>query len=127
MQCPKCQAAMEPVILHGIEVDRCTHCRGLWFDDREPEQLRERGGPESAAQLDIGEESVGREMNRKDRISCPRCQARMLRMVVPDQHHIWIESCPSCQGSFYDAGEFRDYADHSIFDLVRDWFTKARR
>ena len=36
MDCPKCQAVMEEHTLStlsgGITVDRCTQCKGLWFD-----------------------------------------------------------------------------------------------
>jgi Zn-finger nucleic acid-binding protein len=123
MQCPKCHAEMEQVTVQGVEVDRCTQCKGLWFDDREKERLKNRVAAEL---LDTGDPEVGRRMNLTDRIFCPRCQAKMLRMVDPEQHHIWIESCPLCYGAFFDAGEFRDYAEVSVLDFLRDLFTKPR-
>ena len=36
MDCPKCQARLEPVQYAGVEVDRCVRCGGLWFDPCHP-------------------------------------------------------------------------------------------
>jgi Zn-finger nucleic acid-binding protein len=32
MNCPKCNSSMEVVAFQGIEVDRCTSCKGIWFE-----------------------------------------------------------------------------------------------
>ena len=32
MNCPKCSAEFETISFNDIEVDRCTRCKGLWFD-----------------------------------------------------------------------------------------------
>jgi transposase-like protein len=36
-------------------------------------------------------------------------KGRMIRIVDVDQPHIWFEHCTVCGGSFFDAGEFRDF------------------
>jgi Zn-finger nucleic acid-binding protein len=33
--CPRCQRGLEPGGIHGIEIDRCRHCGGIFFDQRE--------------------------------------------------------------------------------------------
>ena len=50
----------------------------------------------------------------------------MLRMVDPRQPHIWFESCPVCHGRFYDAGEYRDFAEFTLGDLIRRFTAPAR-
>ena len=42
MECPKCNALMEPVSYGGSNttIDRCTQCHGLWFDLDEAERMR---------------------------------------------------------------------------------------
>ncbi|MFN2270503.1 MAG: zf-TFIIB domain-containing protein, partial [Anaerolineae bacterium] len=40
MDCPKCQSPMEAVVYESFEVNRCTNCKGLWFDLREQEHLK---------------------------------------------------------------------------------------
>lgn len=41
MKCPKCGADLITEEYHGIHVDRCTECHGIWFDAGEVEQLLE--------------------------------------------------------------------------------------
>lgn len=114
---------MELVTFEGIDVDRCTGCKGLWFDSRENERLRDRRGSEV---IDAGDAAVGRRFNKVDRVGCPRCSTPMVRMVDAEQSHIWYESCSVCGGVFLDAGEFRDFKNHSVFDKFRSLFTRAR-
>jgi uncharacterized protein len=42
MRCPKCGESLQEERYHGIEVDRCTGCRGIWFDAGEAESLLDR-------------------------------------------------------------------------------------
>ncbi len=42
MRCPKCGATLEAEAYHGIEIDRCTECDGIWFDAGEAELLIEK-------------------------------------------------------------------------------------
>jgi Zn-finger nucleic acid-binding protein len=106
-----------------MEVDRCVSCKGLWF-----EMLADQNMLWKATAIDTGDEKVGAKYNAVDRIDCPVCpNTRMLRMVDNRQPHVWFESCPSCYGRFFDAGEFRDLAEHSLSDVIRDLFTKERK
>lgn len=123
MQCPKCQAKMEKVTTPRGVVDRCTSCRGLWFDAEEHEELRE-----FAENIDTGDPEKGAEQDKIDRIACPVCpNSRMIRMVDPGQPHIRFESCPTCYGRYYDAGEFRDFATHDLGDLIKSLFAEERK
>ncbi len=42
MRCPKCGQALAEERYHGIQVDRCTACHGVWFDAGEAEGLLDR-------------------------------------------------------------------------------------
>jgi uncharacterized protein len=122
MQCPKCSAAMARVDYQNALVHRCTHCAGLWFEPVEHERLKDAAG-----QIDTGDAAVGAEYNRIDRITCPKCTNwPLLRMVDPHQPHIWFESCKNCYGRFYDAGEFRDFAEHTLAEFFADMDAPAR-
>lgn len=39
MKCPKCGADLNTVDYHGVQVDRCPECDGVWFDAGEVESL----------------------------------------------------------------------------------------
>lgn len=121
--CPKCTSKMQEVSYGGIYIDRCTKCRGLWFAMLEHEHLKAIEGSEA---IDIGSEELGKRFSEIDDIRCPECSSPMLKMVDVQQSHIWYESCPSCYGVFFDAGEFRDYKEKTVIDFFRDLFVKER-
>lgn len=117
MECPKCQAQMEAVRFEDIEVDRCVRCGGLWFDGLEHEELRERAGAEA---IDTGPTWQAAMHNVQRRVFCPRDGALMVRMVDAAQPQIWVESCQVCRGTFFDAGEFTEFKEHTMGKLLRD-------
>lgn len=123
MNCPKCNARMESVNFEEIEVDRCTSCGGLWFDMLEHEALKSRRG---SGVIDTGDPASGRSHNAQGDITCPRCRARMVRLVDHAQPHIWFEQCSTCGGAYFDAGEFKDFRRHTPADLIRRWRARAR-
>ncbi|MHC4741470.1 MAG: zf-TFIIB domain-containing protein [Planctomycetota bacterium] len=123
MKCPKCGSDMEKVEYASIEVDRCTGCKGIWFDMLEHEHLKAIEGSES---IDIGDAKVGRESDIIGRIDCPSCGAGMVRMVDNKQPHIRYEACTTCYGVYFDAGEFKDYKEETILDFFKDLFARER-
>ena len=42
MKCPKCGANLTTESYHGIEIDRCLECKGMWLDAGEAEDLLRR-------------------------------------------------------------------------------------
>jgi uncharacterized protein len=41
-KCPKCGADLGVQDYHGVQVDRCPECHGIWFDAGETEGLLKR-------------------------------------------------------------------------------------
>jgi uncharacterized protein len=39
MHCPKCGMQLHTIGYHGVEVDKCFNCHGVWLDDGELEKL----------------------------------------------------------------------------------------
>ena len=113
MNCPKCDSPFETVTFHEIEVERCQGCNGLWFDMMEKEDLLKIEGSEA---IDIGSEQVSEQYRDQVNILCPQCGVAMIPMVDKEQSHIRYESCQSCYGAFFDAGEFRDLKDYTIVE-----------
>ena len=124
MKCPKCGSEMEAVTFHHVEVDRCTNCEGIWFDILEHEELKMIAGSEA---IDVGDPEKGKRFNKIDRISCPKCQSPLIRMVDPTQPHIWYESCSVCNGLFFDAGEYTDFKEITLTDFFKRLKTKERK
>lgn len=116
MECPKCQATMELVRVDDVEVDRCVRCGGLWFDRLEDEAVRRLDGAEA---LDSGPAWQAPMHNAQGRTYCPRDGTLMRRFVSPERPELWVERCPECQGSFFDAGEFTALQETELGELVR--------
>jgi len=123
MECPKCKNEMKPNQYKGVDYDQCKECGGLWFDALEAEELVEI---KDAAQIDTGDAKVGSKMNKTWEVKCPKCAIPMLPVHDVEQPHIQLESCASCHGTFFDAGEFKDFCEETFMDRVKDRFTKKR-
>ena len=39
MKCPKCGMDLQEIDLHGVKVDQCAHCGGIFLDASEIDQL----------------------------------------------------------------------------------------
>ena len=124
MRCPKCRADMEQIVYEGTEIDRCTICKGIWFDAGEIDVLKNK---QAAKEIDIGDEIVGKQANTMDNYQCPRCSGAMVKVIDPNQTHIWYETCSSCHGSYLDAGELKDLANITISDFFKNLAAPERR
>ncbi len=115
MQCPKCEGETDRVYDGDVQIDRCNHCHGLFFD-----QLTQRDLALVADQtgLDSGDEELGAEFNDMVYVECPRCDRIMDQRLIEDPVRIRFEICTSCHATFLDAGEFREY----MSDRCRDHF-----
>ena len=123
MQCPKCQSPMETIVYEEIEVERCLSCYGLWFDALKKDDLKNMNGSEV---IDIGKPAHSRQRGQDRKINCPKCHVSMISMIDKDQFHIHYESCPSCFGTFFDAGEFTDLKQHTVLQRFRQFFNTLR-
>lgn len=74
--CPKCSGQLHQVIYRQIEVDRCDHCQGIWFDRLEAEKLKQIKGSESLDKC-----TKPRNKQRSPVSACPHCRQQMLRML----------------------------------------------
>jgi Zn-finger nucleic acid-binding protein len=117
--CPKCRAPMLPVTVQDITVDRCTACKGIWFDLMEHRRLRDVKGSEA---IDTGSPPSDPNAKPATKLKCPRCTAPMTRLRDVDNRSIEYEYCAVCNGAFFDAGEFRQYKEPSFLESIRGLF-----
>ena len=47
MKCPVCGATLLMSERHGVEIDYCPECRGIWLDRGELDKIIERAAEES--------------------------------------------------------------------------------
>lgn len=121
MKCPKCHATMDSVRLHGVEIDRCSGCKGLWFDNGELDSL---GAIHDSEMLDLGSPAVGKAFNGLHDIDCPRCSDIALLTKQLNGSGLTVEQCPQCQGRFLDAGEFTAFKHRGPLAPLRTLYSR---
>lgn len=120
MQCPKCNGSMSQISgVDFILANKCENCAGLWFPQSGHEEAKKI---KNAAAIDTVDTNASKAYNPLNKINCPECSQKMIRMVDKDQFHIEYESCPSCYGAFFDAGEFADLTEHTALEKVKQLF-----
>lgn len=71
MNCPNCSVHLTVAERHGIEIDHCSQCRGVWLDRGELDKIIERAsrgdlpGRRDGRRLDDDDES--RDDDRRSR------------------------------------------------------------
>jgi Zn-finger nucleic acid-binding protein len=115
---------MTAVNFQDAQVERCDGCGGIFLESKEVTRLKAVKGSEA---IDIGNAVAARKWNKVEDINCPRCEVPMEKSTDVDQHHIWYEKCPNCNGLFFDAGEFRDFKKYTLVDYMKGLFVKGRK
>jgi len=103
MNCPKCTSETLAVAsVQGIDVDRCTVCGGIWFDEQELPLLL-HVTPQELSSLRGG--TTQDDLNSK-RGSCPRDGTLLLRIYSAQNPAVVLDTCTQCRGTWLDGGEF---------------------
>lgn len=88
--CPSCTAPMCPFQAGAIELDRCSFCRGLWFDGGELEHV-------------LGKKLVGSLETAM--ITTRKCAKCSVALHPAELGGLRVEVCLTCRGVFLDDGE----------------------
>lgn len=104
--CPACNKTMDKVFIptEGINVDICTNCGGIYFDNRELEHFDENKEDVSK----IMEKLEGREFEKVPadiERHCPNCGNKMVKNFSSIDKSIEIDECYNCGGKFLDNSE----------------------
>jgi len=104
LTCPKCSDEMKLVEFQGVNVDRCMHCGGIWFDQSELNKIDQLDGSEK---LDT-RARFAQVTNEARDLVCPRCQRPMTAVRSPRKQELVFEQCSGGCGLFLDAGELTE-------------------
>jgi len=107
--CPGCGAALARYRLHGIELDGCPVCGGVWFDRDELRTLKDRidrGSWGNLRWLDDELDAISRSEARPTERGCPRGDGPRLLAVRFGPTDTLVDWCPACRGLWLDHGEF---------------------
>ncbi len=114
MECPKCYGEMDTVLEAETIVDRCQNCHGLYLDQLTLALLD--GVMTQAETIDSGSEDMGSEYDDMVYVECPKCDKIMDQRLIEEPNRIRFELCPTCNATFLDAGELREYISPAFLD-----------
>jgi Zn-finger nucleic acid-binding protein len=109
--CPDCALSLVPTDFHGVQVDACSNCGGIFFDEGEVSQIRQQGS--SALEL-LDSQIVGQMAGgaSRDAKLCPNCRVRMDEYRYLYTSPVVLNSCSHCGGIWAQDGELRQMAEH---------------
>ncbi|MDA0987764.1 MAG: zf-TFIIB domain-containing protein [Chloroflexi bacterium] len=98
MNCPRCHGALSVEKYKGIEVDRCSSCKGMWLEYHELDQLEDK-------EMD-DDDANGMVMFRSyvGDLHCPTCQSGM-QMFHYRAYELELDFCPNEHGFWLDSDE----------------------
>ncbi len=110
-ECFSCNKDLERALLYNIEVDYCPQCQGVWFDEDELRQAKDKKD-ENLKWLDVDLWSD----EKKFRISrgnklCPIDRLPLYEVEYGDSG-IKVDLCNICKGVWLDKGEFRQIVNY---------------
>ncbi|MHC4131414.1 MAG: zf-TFIIB domain-containing protein [Planctomycetota bacterium] len=113
MDCPVCDNVMITLELHGVEIDHCLDCGGIWLDAGELELLL-NDSHKAAALLESFK--INTETCEKPR-KCPICLKKMQKISVGSEPPaLLIDKCKKGDGLWFDEGELKDIAQRAKLD-----------
>lgn len=114
LMCPRDGGALTEHRLHGVHVDRCGVCRGMWLD---PNEL---GEVEATAADDEVRRGMVEYGERPSELTCPVC-GRVMATFNYRAHNVHLDTC-SEHGYWLDDGE-----DRAVLDVIRERKRELRR
>ena len=103
--CPSCSAPMQPEIVHGVTLDICPDCAGIWFD---ADELRALLAKDVLALTEIEERNtahITQGAQGPSHLLCPDCD-----VVLEEYHYLYnspiiLHTCSRCGGFWVADGE----------------------
>lgn len=99
--CPRDGSVLAAERMHGIEVERCPSCRGVWLDAHELGELEAKRADEETRRGMVG------YAQRASELRCPACGNAMTAFNYRG-HHLELDTCDDEHGYWLDAGEDRE-------------------
>jgi len=113
--------------LHGVEIDNCTGCGGIWLDAGELELLLEETSKKNELLSSLTTEKTSREKKRR----CPICRKKMVKILCGPEKKILIDKCSRGDGLWFDQNELEEVItlgsldkENKVLNLLQDMFGK---
>ena len=106
MLCPHCKIPFSSAILHNTEVNFCTRCLGLWFEEDELRWAKDEKDKDLKwLDIDLWKDEKKFKISYGIRL-CPSCRVPLYEVYYGDSGII-VDVCNLCQGIWLDRAEFK--------------------
>ena len=107
MICPNCKKeSLETINFHKVQVNRCSQCQGIWFDQDELRKAKdERDQYLKWLDIDLWKEDKNFRVSSSEKL-CSLCKTPLYE-VKYGESDIKVDICNLCKGIWLDEGEFR--------------------
>ncbi len=116
MKCPSCNHRLKGYQYHGLDVDTCVHCSGMWFDPEEMKAyvdfLLEDRRDIAHAKIELDRDVLTSHNTTGPTKVCPRCNEPMKAFNYSYDSNIMLDRCLACGGVWTDAGEIYKLATY---------------
>jgi Zn-finger nucleic acid-binding protein len=109
--CPDCDAPLAPETAHGVTVDACPQCAGIWFDDSEYGRLKTVASSALFALEDRLVPQAERLAQGSHERRCPACSMVMFRYRYLYNSPVELDGCERCNGVWVEDGELRKMSE----------------
>ena len=106
MICPNWKKnTLEKTNFYKNRIDRCSQCRGLWFDRDELRKAKdERDANLKWLDIDLWKENKRFRASSLKKL-CPSCEQSLFEIEY-GKSDVKVDVCDSCRGVWLDGGEF---------------------
>lgn len=106
MQCQQCKITMKRRIIGEIDINECTGCNGMWFEEGQLDDVKDEVLPDMGwLEIDTWKEQAEFKTSETS-ILCPQCRDITLTKVEDPQSAAEINVCTTCNGTWLAAGQF---------------------
>lgn len=103
MVCPNCGGVMSPEALGSVQIDVCSTCAGMWFDEGELTRAL-HGDQVEVFSLDLEHTPIANVPTPK-LMKCPKCECTLVRYTYQYSTGVKVDSCDQCGGVYLNDGE----------------------
>lgn len=104
MHCPNCKVALHQKSIHGVEIEECAKCEGIWFEDDELRQVKDKIDSDlNWMDFDILKHPEKFKPTAQ-RTDCPNC-SKSMDVLDYDDTQVEIDYCAPCKGVWLEKNE----------------------
>jgi len=122
MKCPVCKIDLKSKYLKKIKVDECPKCKGIWFEEDELRQAKDKADPDmNWMDFEIWKNKDKIKAESRN-LPCPKCNQTLVTVEYGDTG-VKVDSCANCRGIWLDKGEFKKIIDALREELLTKSFS----